>query len=91
MTAGYVLFQEYYQSQYANQLMFSEWMEETPPDLHSDWLLKICPPGKRCLVVTRRVRRRCLTHTQPRSHFSYGLCMCCFMCCIGENCRPAMC
>ncbi|XP_043232954.1 snurportin-1-like [Amphibalanus amphitrite] len=46
--------QGFYQSQYSNQLMFSEWMETVPADLHTDWLLKMCPPGKRCLVVAKR-------------------------------------
>ncbi|XP_037082762.1 snurportin-1-like [Pollicipes pollicipes] len=45
---------EYYQSRYSNQLMFSEWMEEKPENLEADWLLKMCPPGKRCLVVAKR-------------------------------------
>ena len=52
---------EYYQSQYSNQLMFSEWMEGKPNDLETDWLLKICPPGKRCLVVAKRRNTRSYT------------------------------
>lgn len=43
-------------SKFTNKLMFSEWMEETPDDLAEAWFFKICPPGKRCLVISHRVR-----------------------------------
>lgn len=39
---------------YANLLMLSEWLEEVPADLTSQWLFAFCPEGKRCLVVTSR-------------------------------------
>ena len=31
--------------------MLSEWMEEVPDDLESNWLVKMVPVGKRMLVV----------------------------------------
>lgn len=36
---------------YDNQLMFSEWFEESPEDFDTNWIMVICPVGKRCLVV----------------------------------------
>lgn len=39
---------------YKNQLMLSEWLVEVPCDLISEWLLVLCPIGKRCLVVSSR-------------------------------------
>lgn len=39
---------------YKNQLMLSEWFVEVPTDLVSQWLLVLCPVGKRCLVVSSR-------------------------------------
>lgn len=39
---------------YANQLMLSEWMVDVPADLSSDWLMVVCPVGKRSLVVASK-------------------------------------
>ncbi|CAN0325813.1 snurportin-1 [Lampetra fluviatilis] len=39
---------------YANQLMLSEWLVEVPADLCEEWLMLVCPVGKRCLVVASR-------------------------------------
>uniref|UniRef100_A0A8D0BM25 Snurportin-1 n=1 Tax=Salvator merianae TaxID=96440 RepID=A0A8D0BM25_SALMN len=39
---------------YANQLMLSEWLIDVPPDLSQEWLLVVCPTGKRSLVVASR-------------------------------------
>ncbi|XP_069480661.1 snurportin-1 [Ambystoma mexicanum] len=39
---------------YANQLMLSEWLIDVPPDLSKDWLLVVCPIGKRSLVVASK-------------------------------------
>ncbi|CAE1298263.1 SNUPN [Acanthosepion pharaonis] len=39
---------------YRNQLMLSEWLVEVPADLEEEWLLVVCPVGKRCLVVSSR-------------------------------------
>jgi len=39
---------------YKNQLMFSEWLVETPEDLAEKWLLVLCPEGRRNLVVAGR-------------------------------------
>lgn len=42
-------------SRFAARLMLSEWMfGAAPSDLSSDWLLKLCPSGRRCLVMTGR-------------------------------------
>ncbi|RNA37132.1 snurportin-1 [Brachionus plicatilis] len=38
-------------SLYSNQLMFSEWLIEVPNDLDQNWIMAVCPVGKRCLVV----------------------------------------
>ncbi|KAI8337013.1 hypothetical protein BC941DRAFT_426375 [Chlamydoabsidia padenii] len=35
-----------------NQVMYAETMESIPPDLMSDWVMMICPIGKRCLVTS---------------------------------------
>ncbi|XP_056595636.1 snurportin-1 [Triplophysa dalaica] len=39
---------------YANQLMLSEWLVDVPADLSSDWLMVVCPIGKRSLVVASK-------------------------------------
>ncbi|XP_078541214.1 snurportin-1 isoform X2 [Lissotriton helveticus] len=39
---------------YANQLMLSEWLIDVPPELNQDWLLVVCPVGKRSLVVASK-------------------------------------
>ncbi|KAL6474637.1 hypothetical protein MHYP_G00181980, partial [Metynnis hypsauchen] len=39
---------------YANQLMLSEWLVDVPVDLGSDWLLVVCPVGKRALIVASK-------------------------------------
>ncbi|CAO3650225.1 unnamed protein product [Cunninghamella blakesleeana] len=39
-------------SKFANQVMYSENLEELPHDLLTDWVLMICPVGKRCLVTS---------------------------------------
>ncbi|KAJ8417047.1 hypothetical protein AAFF_G00282740 [Aldrovandia affinis] len=39
---------------YANQLMLSEWLVDVPPDLDADWLMVVCPVGKRSLVVASK-------------------------------------
>jgi hypothetical protein len=35
--------------------MLSEWLEDRPSDLESNWFMVVCPVGKRCLVVARDV------------------------------------
>lgn len=35
--------------------MFSEWLEDRPSDFDSNWLMVVCPVGKRCLVVASQV------------------------------------
>ncbi|XP_074405648.1 snurportin-1 [Zonotrichia albicollis] len=39
---------------YANQLMLSEWLVDVPSDLEQDWVVVVCPVGKRALVVASR-------------------------------------
>lgn len=39
---------------YRDQLMLSEWLVEVPCDLKSNWLLVLCPSGRRNLVVASR-------------------------------------
>lgn len=35
--------------------MLSEWMTELPVDFRDNWLMKLCPVGKRCLVRSCKV------------------------------------
>lgn len=46
---------------YKNQLMLSEWLVEIPTDMAANWLLLLCPVGKRCLVVTANGSTRAYT------------------------------
>uniref|UniRef100_A0A8C2T9V3 Snurportin-1 n=1 Tax=Coturnix japonica TaxID=93934 RepID=A0A8C2T9V3_COTJA len=39
---------------YANQLMLSEWLVDVPADLEQEWVVVVCPVGKRALVVASR-------------------------------------
>ncbi|XP_065589673.1 snurportin-1 [Cyrtonyx montezumae] len=39
---------------YANQLMLSEWLVDVPVDLEQEWIVVVCPVGKRALVVASR-------------------------------------
>uniref|UniRef100_UPI00398E7DB4 snurportin-1 n=1 Tax=Pristiophorus japonicus TaxID=55135 RepID=UPI00398E7DB4 len=39
---------------YANQLMLSEWLVDVPSDLVEEWLLVVCPVGKRTLIVASK-------------------------------------
>ncbi|XP_067090937.1 snurportin-1 isoform X2 [Osmerus mordax] len=39
---------------YANQLMLSEWLVDVPVDLDTDWLMVVCPVGKRSLIVASK-------------------------------------
>lgn len=39
---------------YANQLMLSEWLVDVPSELARDWLLVVCPVGKRSLIVASK-------------------------------------
>ena len=44
---------------YRDILMLSEWMIEVPERFAEDWLLIVCPVGKRCAVVSSQGRTRC--------------------------------
>lgn len=48
--------------------MLSEWLVEIPSDLASQWLLVLCPVGKRCLVVASRV---CYLDKYPKLLFCF--------------------
>jgi hypothetical protein len=37
--------------------MFSEWLDEIPEDFDKNWIMCLCPVGKRCLVVASEVKR----------------------------------
>uniref|UniRef100_A0A3Q3AB74 Snurportin-1 n=1 Tax=Kryptolebias marmoratus TaxID=37003 RepID=A0A3Q3AB74_KRYMA len=39
---------------YANQLMLSEWLVDVPAELDADWLMVVCPVGKRSLIVASK-------------------------------------
>ncbi|XP_039629590.1 snurportin-1 isoform X1 [Polypterus senegalus] len=39
---------------YGNQLMLSEWLVDVPHDLASEWMMVVCPVGKRCLIVASK-------------------------------------
>ncbi|XP_046574481.1 LOW QUALITY PROTEIN: snurportin-1-like [Haliotis rubra] len=39
---------------YKDQLMYSEWLVEVPQDLEKEWLLVVCPTGKRRLVIAAK-------------------------------------
>uniref|UniRef100_A0A7N8X7H8 Snurportin-1 n=1 Tax=Mastacembelus armatus TaxID=205130 RepID=A0A7N8X7H8_9TELE len=39
---------------YANQLMLSEWLVDVPSELDTDWLMVVCPVGKRSLIVASK-------------------------------------
>lgn len=39
---------------YANQLMLSEWLVDIPLNLDTDWLMVVCPVGKRSLIVASK-------------------------------------
>lgn len=45
---------DWYKKHMANQLMLSEWMVDVPPDLEENWLMMLCPKGRRCLVTTNK-------------------------------------
>lgn len=39
---------------YKNQLMLSEWMVDVPEDLTTEWIMVVCPVGKRSMVIAAR-------------------------------------
>ncbi|KAI8387991.1 uncharacterized protein BYT42DRAFT_558536 [Radiomyces spectabilis] len=41
---------------YANQIMYAETMEDIPNDLLENWVVVICPVGKRCMVTSGKGR-----------------------------------
>ncbi|XP_070541935.1 snurportin-1-like isoform X2 [Ptychodera flava] len=41
---------------YRNRLMLSEWLVDVPSDFETEWLMMLCPIGKRSLIVSARGR-----------------------------------
>lgn len=39
---------------YKNQLMLSEWLVDVPEDFEENWLMVVCPVGRRSLVISSR-------------------------------------
>ncbi|XP_037307257.1 snurportin-1 isoform X2 [Pungitius pungitius] len=39
---------------YANQIMLSEWLVDVPSELDTDWMMVVCPVGKRSLIVASK-------------------------------------
>jgi hypothetical protein len=35
--------------------MYSEWLDDRPSDFETNWIMALCPVGKRCLVVAKEV------------------------------------
>lgn len=45
--------------------MLSEWLVDVPSDLDSEWLMVVCPVGKRSLIVASKVGTKVtITHTE---------------------------
>lgn len=45
--------------------MLSEWLVDVPSDLGSEWLMVVCPVGKRSLIVASKVGIKVTTtHTE---------------------------
>lgn len=40
---------------FKNKLTFTEWLVDIPVDLESNWYVKFCPYGQRCLIVAEKV------------------------------------
>lgn len=38
------------------QIMLSEWLVDVPSDLDTDWMMVVCPVGKRSLIVSSKVK-----------------------------------
>lgn len=64
---------------YKNQLMLSEWLVEVPDDFENEWLMVVCPKGKRNLVVAAGGRTSCYSKS--------GFCIDTFASCLpgGNN------
>ena len=41
-----------------SQLMLSEWLIDVPSDLGQEWIVVVCPVGKRSLIVASQVSSR---------------------------------
>ena len=39
--------------------MLSEWLVDVPTELDTDWLMVVCPVGKRSLIVASKVGALC--------------------------------
>ena len=45
--------------------MLSEWLVDVPSELDTDWLMVVCPVGKRSLIVASKVRSSHCSSTCP--------------------------
>ncbi|KAF2902589.1 hypothetical protein ILUMI_03596 [Ignelater luminosus] len=48
------------------KVMLSEWLLEKPSDLEENWVMKLCPIGRRCLVIAHN--RRTAAYTKSGRH-----------------------
>lgn len=53
---------------YKDQLMLSEWLVEVPPDFEENWVMMLCPVGRRNLVVAAKGR----TYNYTKSGYRLG-------------------
>lgn len=53
--------------------MLSEWLVDVPGDLEQEWLMVVCPFGKRNLVIASNVSNTCICH-QELQHDNIFLC-----------------
>lgn len=37
---------------YRDQIMYAEYLESIPDDFMEEWIMMICPKGKRCMVTS---------------------------------------
>lgn len=41
------------------RVMLSEWLVEKPSGFEENWVVKLCPVGKRCLIIANNVSTLC--------------------------------
>jgi len=71
------------------QLMLSEWLVDVPPELDTDWVMVVCPVGKRSLIVASKVRTALFCFTGYLDYYvliavylfvCVCVCVCVFVC-----------
>lgn len=55
--------------------MLSEWLVDVPVDLEQEWMVVVCPVGKRALVVASRVRDSSRNDLEPSKGALPGVCV----------------